>query len=44
MTVEITLPDNIVGDVLSDISGNRGGQVLGVKSIMARFSDGKDDN
>jgi translation elongation factor EF-G len=39
MSVEITLPDHIIGEVLSDISGKRGGRVLGIKSIMARFSD-----
>jgi len=44
MSVEITLPDHIIGEVLSDISGKRGGRVLGIKSIMARFSDtGADD-
>lgn len=39
MSVEITLPDQIIGDVLADISGKRGGQVLGIKSVLARFSD-----
>jgi len=39
MSVEITLPDHIIGDVLSDISGQRGGRVLGIKSVMAKFSD-----
>lgn len=39
MSVEITLPDHIIGEVLSDITGKRGGRVLGIKSIMARFSD-----
>jgi elongation factor G len=39
MSVEITLPDHIIGDVLADISGKRGGRVLGIKSIMAKFSD-----
>ena len=39
MSVEITIPGNIVGEILSDISGKRGGRVLGIKSIMARFSD-----
>ena len=41
--MEITLPDHIIGDVLSDISGKRGGRVLGIKSVMARFSDTGDD-
>lgn len=43
MSVEITLPDHVIGEVLSDISGKRGGRVLGIKSIMARFSDTGDD-
>ena len=43
MSVEITLPDHIIGEVLSDISGKRGGRVLGIKSIMARFSDSGED-
>ena len=43
MSVEITLPDHIIGEVLSDISGKRGGRVLGIKSVMARFSDTGDD-
>ena len=41
--MEITLPDHIIWDVLSDISGKRGGRVLGIKSVMARFSDTGDD-
>jgi elongation factor G len=43
MSVEITLPDHIIGDVLSDISGKRGGRVLGIKSVMARFSESDND-
>ena len=39
MSVEISLPDHLIGGVLADISGKRGGRVLGIKSIMARFSD-----
>ena len=42
MSVEITLPDHIIGDVLADILGKRGGRVLGIKSIMAKFSDTDD--
>ena len=39
MSVEISLPEHIIGNVLQDITGKRGGQILGVKSIRARFSD-----
>ena len=39
MSVEISLPEHIIGTVLQDITGKRGGQILGVKSIRARFSD-----
>ena len=43
MSVEISLPDHLIGGVLADISGKRGGRVLGIKSIMARFSDTGED-
>jgi len=39
MNVEITLPDGIVGEVLSDVSSARGGHILGIKSLGARFID-----
>jgi translation elongation factor EF-G len=39
MNVEITLPDSIVGEVLSDVSSSRGGHILGIKSLGARFND-----
>jgi translation elongation factor EF-G len=39
MNVEITLPDGIVGEVLSDVSSSRGGHILGIKSLGARFND-----
>ena len=42
MSVEISLPEHVVGQVLQDITGKRGGQILGVKSIRARFSDTSD--
>lgn len=44
MSVEITLPDHIIGEVLSDITGKRGGRVLGIKSIMAKFSESDVDS
>ena len=42
MTVELSVPEEIVGDLMSDITGKRGGRVLGIKNVKARFSD--DDN
>ena len=42
MSVEISLPEHIIGNVLQDITSKRGGQILGVKSIRARFSDTDD--
>ena len=42
MSVEISLPENIIGTVLQDITSKRGGQILGIKSIRARFSDSND--
>ena len=44
MSVEISLPEHIVGQVLQDVTGRRGGQILGVKSLRARFAgDGEAD-
>jgi len=39
MSAEISLPEHIVGTVLQDITGKRGGQILGVKALRARFSE-----
>ena len=39
MSVEISLPEHIIGTVLQDITSKRGGHILGVKSIKARFTD-----
>ena len=39
MSVEINLPEQAVGDILSDISSNRGGHILGIKNVLARFPD-----
>ena len=39
MSVEITLPDQVVGEVMQDISSKRGGRVIGIKSVLARFSE-----
>lgn len=33
------MPESCIGTVMSDISSKRGGRVLGVKSINARFKD-----
>ena len=38
MSVEISLPEHLVGNVLQDVTGRRGGQILGIKSLRARFS------
>ena len=43
MSVEISLPEQIVGTVLQDITSKRSGQILGIKSIKARFTDGDFD-
>lgn len=39
MKVELQVPENLVGDLMSDISGKRGGHILGLKSVRARFGD-----
>ena len=38
MSVEISLPEQIIGSVMQDITSKRGGQILAVKSIKARFT------
>ena len=42
MKVELQVPDHIIGDLLGDITGKRGGRVLGIRSVKARFSDQAD--
>jgi elongation factor G len=44
MTVEIELPEHVLGEILSDISSNRGGHILGIKSVNARFPDHLDQS
>jgi hypothetical protein len=39
MSVEISLGDHLIGEVFSDITSKRGGRILGVKSIRAKFLD-----
>jgi elongation factor G len=38
MTVELNVPERIMGDLMSDITGKRGGRVLGIRNVKARFS------
>lgn len=33
MNVEISVPDEVVGMILSDITGKRGGSVIGIRNI-----------
>lgn len=44
MTVELSVPERIIGDLLSDITGKRGGRVLGIKNIKARFLEAGETN
>ena len=39
MTVELTVPEHILGDLMSDITGKRGGRVLGIRNVRARFAE-----
>lgn len=39
MAVEIDLPEHNLGEILSDVSSNRGGHILGIKNVIARFPD-----
>ena len=38
MKVELQVPDHILGELLSDITGKRGGRVLGIRGVKARFT------
>ncbi len=42
MNVEISLPDHSIGDILSDITGKRGGSVIGIRNVQAKFYDESD--
>lgn len=42
MNVEISVPDHVVGHVLSDITGKRGGSVIGIRNVQAKFYDEND--
>ena len=44
MTVELTVPGHILGDLMSDITGKRGGRVLGIRNVKARFSEEADND
>jgi len=37
MNAEISVPDHVIGDILADVSGKRGGRVVGIKSVTAKF-------
>lgn len=39
MTVELNVPDSIIGDLMSDITGKRGGRVLGIRNVKVRFAE-----
>ena len=39
MTVELTVPEHILGDLMSDITGKRGRRVLGIRNVRARFAE-----
>lgn len=43
MSVEISLNENLIGEVFSDITSKRGGRILGVKSIKVKFQ-GEDES
>lgn len=42
MNVEISLPDHVIGDILSDITSKRGGSVIGIRNVQAKFYDEND--
>ena len=39
MNVEITVPDHCIGQILSDTTGKKGGNVIGIRNVQAKFSD-----
>ena len=38
MKVELEVPEALVGEMMSDISGKRGGHILGINNAKARFT------
>ena len=42
MNAEISVPDHVIGDILSDITGKRGGSVVGIRNVQAKFYDESD--
>ena len=39
LSVELNVPDAIIGDLMSDITGKRGGRVLGIRNVKVRFAE-----
>jgi elongation factor G len=44
MTVDLSIPERILGDLLSDMTGQRGGRILGIRNVKARFIDDQSEN
>lgn len=42
MNVEISVPDYCIGYILSDATGRRGGNVIGIRNVEAKFLDEQD--
>ena len=43
MKVELEVPEALVGDMMSDITGKRGGHILGINNAKARFTSEPDE-
>ena len=39
MSVELNVPERIIGDLINDITSKRNGRVLGIRNVKVRFSD-----
>ena len=39
MAVELNVPEHLVGDLMSNITGKRGGRIIGLNNVKARFGD-----
>jgi translation elongation factor EF-G len=39
MHMDIEIPESILGDTLADLTGTRGGRIMEINNVRAKFSD-----
>jgi len=39
MKSEIEVPENCMGDILSNVSGKKGGKIISINNVKEKFSD-----